>query len=407
MVEEAERTSRLVSFEPERKPAEVDREWIEVHPVHAVGDRLADGVAEHRRVWLVLAARQARQLAPDAPGRRKQEVTAPASGVAHCEVKQCPSLSFDARRRSQGLLDDRVKRAADQLLYQHRGCVVGAGGLPFASGSQVELRLSPVRPEGRLFVEQALVYGTKLLDIEVAVIDAPVAGLRGRARKSFDRVLECRVSELRPLKVGAHSLIEDTAAKRGQPEVHVPGSQEVECNAVGAPEVFVTLVAAVAAEPFAQPRDGVVVGVDRSASWGGVGREEQVAFLRNKQKEQPVNHAEELAVVPGLVEITRGELRAQCLVFRMVEESLPQCADRLLDTEAEVAQRTRPPNERGLVPFLQEATRRVCRALRQAGPVRHHPEEREVGEDTALHHSFEVELQIGGTREAGVVTQDT
>jgi len=81
MVQKAQRLARVVTFDPERHFAQVDRQGILVDRVDAFADHVTYGVAEGGRRRLLFTGADARQFAPQPPGRGEQEMAGAGGGI--------------------------------------------------------------------------------------------------------------------------------------------------------------------------------------------------------------------------------------------------------------------------------------------------------------------------------------
>jgi hypothetical protein len=146
-----------------------------------------------------------------------------------------------------------------------------------------------------------------------------------------------------------------------------------------------------AGQPAQTPRR-VVVQIACTGLRRRVGIEQQVAIFRREQEEQAVDHAQQLAVILLRIKLPGAELLAQGTIGRVRQKAAPQRHDGLLHAAAQVVQYARALLLRSLYPPLQPA---VCRSLcLDPRFVTEQPQQDEIGVGLALHHGFEVELNV-------------
>lgn len=152
-----------------------------------------------------------------------------------------------------------------------------------------------------------------------------------------------------------------------------------------------------------QAVQGVVVEVGGPGLLAGGRDQEQVAVLGHEQEEQPVDQAQQLPVVVLAVQGAAGQRLPQLVVGPMGEEPLAQGDDGGLHPGAQAIQGPGALDPRLVVPALQPAG--LGAGGLHPALVADEPEQGKVGVDLAGHDGLEVELQVGGAGQAGVVPQ--
>ena len=110
--------------------------------------------------------------------------------------------------------------------------------------------------------------------------------------------------------------------------------------------------------PFGQPsqtRDGIKPRVPLAHSFVSRWRKEQFAVFGNKEKEQPVNQPQQLAVIILLVEFAFAQFVKQHLISWVREEAASERPDCFFDAAAQGFERARALFVSGLRPLLQPA----------------------------------------------------
>ncbi|MCC6129686.1 MAG: hypothetical protein IT186_07130 [Acidobacteria bacterium] len=133
------------------------------------------------------------------------------------------------------------------------------------------------------------------------------------------------------------------------------------------------------------------------------GQQKQITILGHEEEEQSIHNAQELAVVLLAIELAVAEGTAEAMIRRMGEETLAESADRFLDATTKLVKGTDALFAGDLGPLLQPTGGGLL-AL-EARLMAEQPQHAEVGEGIALHHGFDVELDVGLAGEALVVTQ--
>ena len=194
-------------------------------------------------------------------------------------------------------------------LHQGVGRVVGAGRLAGVAGELGEGEVRPVAAHLRGEREQALVDAAQLLGAEVAIVhraqDLVLAGEREVAQR-FEEVV---VGQLRIVQLGRGFRAPEEAPERGkrQAPARALGVGLARKRIGQQPELLPEIAVARALDPareMPQPCRAVVHGVRlarRPSALGVVARMEQGlpvegAVLGDEEKDQPVHHAQELAV---------------------------------------------------------------------------------------------------------------
>ena len=166
---------------------------------------------------------------------------------------------------------------------------------------------------------------------------------------------------------------------------------------------------------LAQAGGAVVGGEALAGGAGGLGVVARVqqrlavegAVLGHEQEDQPIDHAQELAVEVGERHLAGAQGIAQRGVLRVAGEAFAEDLQRPLDAAAQVAQGAGALLVGELGPLLQPAgLGPLALARREARGVGHEPEQDEVGIDLAGEHGLEVELEKRLAREGLVVAQD-
>ena len=92
-----------------------------------------------------------------------------------------------------------------------------------------------------------------------------------------------------------------------------------------------------------QPGRGVVQRVALRGGLVRLGMEEQVAILGDEEEDQPVDDAQQLAVVVLVLELPSAEPVAELGVGGVGEEAAAERGDRLLDAVAQLVEHTQSP----------------------------------------------------------------
>ena len=228
------------------------------------------------------------------------------------------------------------------------------------------------------------------------------------------------VGQLGVVQIGGRRRIPEKAAERGKRQVT---SCRLRAGLAGKrsdeePELAPEIAVARALDParkLAQPRSAVVPGVALAGGPRGVGvvpRVEQRltvqhAVLRDEEEDEPIHHAQELAVEVVQPELPAAQGFSQRAVSRVARESLAETLQRMLDAAAQLAQRAGALLFGLAGPFLEPAGLGPITIARcEPGRVGHHPDEHEVGEQLAGEDRFEVELEKGLARQCLVVPED-
>ena len=261
-------------------------------------------------------------------------------------------FGFGAGLAAHRLRHDRIEGRIQQTLHQNVGGVVGPGRLAGVAGEfgEGEVRTIAAHPRGER--EQALVDAAQLLGAEVSVIHRaqdPVLAGEGKMAQRFEEVV---VGQLRIVQIGRGVPAPEEAAEGGKCEAPArdlevglarkSAGEEPELP----PEVAVTGALDPARE-VTQSRSAVVRGVRlaRGPSNGGiVMRMEQRlpvegAVLGDEEKNQPVHHAQDLAMETVRWERPGPQRLAEYRIAGMAREAPaenPQCS---LHAPAQLAER--------------------------------------------------------------------
>ncbi len=222
------------------------------------------------------------------------------------------------------------------------------------------------------------------------------------------------IAELRGVQLRALAGIEQ-AAERGQAERRLTAPERGKRDGECLPEVGVAVGCAAAHGAFAQPGERVAGEVACLGLVAGSGREHEALaaaavapVLDGGKEDEAVDEAQQLLEeglpVVGALGVLQGA--AQRRVGRVRQEPGAQLAQGLGDLVAQPAAHGDAGLLAGGAPVLPGAVgrRRIGRA--EAAGVGEQPEGAEVGEQFLLEDRFEVDLDIGGARQAGVVAQD-
>ena len=156
----------------------------------------------------------------------------------------------------------------------------------------------------------------------------------------------------------------------------------------------------------AQPPGGVVFAVALLWRRRPSGVEQQVAILRHEQEQQPVDQSAAVGDSNPVWSARRScSLSRRSMLCGCAKKPAPRRVDRHLHAVAQLVQRART--------LLLGGLASTFRARHSFGAFAFHPrlvaqqpQQHEIGVDLAVHHGFEVELDIGLPRQADVVAQD-
>ena len=138
-VEERERLAGLEGLEPEADLAQLDGHRVEVDGVDAVGDDVAQGMADGGGGGLALARADRRQALGEPVGGGDEEVPGARGRVDDRELEDRPLGASRSLPRDR-LVDDRVEGGVEQAVDQARRRVVGAGRLALVAGGRRRAR---------------------------------------------------------------------------------------------------------------------------------------------------------------------------------------------------------------------------------------------------------------------------
>ncbi len=197
VVEEGERLAGDMGLDPERDLAEFDGQWVLIDGVEAVGNDVAQGFAHGLGRWFLLAGANPGQLASEPAGSGQQEVAGAGGWIADLEGEDHLLLLVFGLFAAQPGREHWLERTGDQLAHEFRRGVVGAGRLALETLPLDKAEwLAGGKVEDGGMVEQALVDGAELLDVERRVVNASHGTLLvGQQGEAGERVEEGAVGE--------------------------------------------------------------------------------------------------------------------------------------------------------------------------------------------------------------------
>ena len=345
-------------------------------------------------------------------GSADEEMAAADGRVDDLQVEK-RLLGLRATFASEAFGEERLEGGVETNLDERVGGVVRAGGLPLVPLRDLQLKTLVGAGGGGVDLgvelEELLVDAAELLAAEVFVVDGTAALLVDDVREGPDGGEEGVVGEGR---------LAQQADRLGRPEIAAEGG-DCELRQAGraaeAPhdhfERLEKIGVAVATEPAGKLLEtgcGVVLAVGVAVGFRGRWVEEEIAAFGDKQKNEPIDEAEELPVVLLLVEGTGGQGRLQGLVLGAGEEAAAEGFDGPADAVAQLAEDTRADGGAFDVPLLDEALVRLAVGGDvEAGGVEDEPEEAEVGKTLSLEDALEVELGKRLPRHAHVVAEES
>jgi hypothetical protein len=161
MVQKIERLAGIMRLQPKGDLTEFNGERIEIHPINASADHVAQGGAESRGRWLLFPRAHDGQFGGDTPRSGEKNVSRTAGDISNAQIEQCG-------RRIRGLEafgDQVVERVFDEGLDQVVRRVVGASRGTFPTLLESEFNRIAVIVEDRLVFEQAFVDRPELLHV--------------------------------------------------------------------------------------------------------------------------------------------------------------------------------------------------------------------------------------------------
>ena len=186
-------------------------------------------------------------------------------------------------------------------------------------------------------------------------------------------------------------------AQRGDAELGQPVAAEgVQDQALALPQVGVGSAAADVGQP-AQAGGGEVVGVAGAGFGGGGGVEQGVAVLGDEGEQQPVDQAQQGAVVVAVGQLPVAQGGDQPAVVGVAQEPGAQGADGGFDAVAQLVQGAGAGGDGFGAPVLHPAVGGGAvgaGALLQPGAVGDLEQQEELGVQLAAEDGVEVELDV-------------
>lgn len=301
----------------------------------------------------------------------------------------------------------------DEGLDEFVGGVVGAGGGAGVALGKGEVPFAFDEGDLGLELQQALIDGAKLLDIERAVIDPhELAGdgisEQGELAEGAEKggVVEGTFLQ-RPKGAGA----EEVTTKRSDAELEAATGfiDKTEEGDEGEPGI---VVAGVGEAGFlsktAQASEGVAKIVDVAQAFVGAGHEREATLFNDHEEEEAVDepkqvgvkiHREAFAGV-GSSAIPQG------LVRRVAQEAVGDFFDDFLHGTAQAVANAGAGVEGVLMVNLDGSLGNGVLFNRQAGGVEQTVEQRKVGEEFLGENAVEVELDEGEFDKAGGIAEE-
>src|SRR5690606_10305852 len=195
------------------------------------------------------------------------------------------------------------------------------------------------------------------------------------------------------LQLAAGIAAEQFAVERGEAEhggvLFVAEQKEGLLQALE--QVAVAIAGEATLGEVAQAGDAVPVGVDALA--GGVlvvRHEQQAALLGDHEEQEPVNEAQQLAVVLGLVHAAGGERLAQLRAVGVSEKAAAEREQRLVHALAQALAHAAALGDALLVVALEPGLVRVGRASGQAAAMGEPEQDDELAVEVARDHRLEI-----------------